>query len=54
MDIGREVRRYRAESVTSPVPGEAAAPEEPAVRERPAERGEDTPQTQEVAAEASA
>lgn len=33
MDIGRQVRRYRAEPVTSPVPGEAPAPHEPAPHE---------------------
>ena len=31
MDIGREVRRYRAEPVISPVPGRAPAPAEQAV-----------------------
>jgi hypothetical protein len=34
VDIGREMRRYRAEPVNSPVPGEAPAVREPAADSR--------------------
>lgn len=53
MDIGREVRRYRAEPLTSPVPGEAPAPVEQAPAPAPtrpvAETADDTPRTREAA-----